>query len=92
MTSGQLLESLKTGKTAALSRKQWQAVACDFVETESHDTGIAGPLRLGRFGKQLVAVEQADDNLIAVRPLASGKAGASFIEQRMAAYDRLWDG
>jgi hypothetical protein len=92
MTHKQLLATLASGKVAAVPRQNRPALARNFVESESHSTGIAGLLRIGRIGDKLVAVEEADAGLIAVRPLASAKAAASFVQQRLAAYDRLWDG
>ena len=92
MTHKQLLASLAADKVAAVPKQKWPALARNFVESESHSTGIAGLLRIGRIGENLVAVEETDAGLIAVRPLASAKAAASFVQQRLAAYDRLWDG
>ena len=92
MTRKQLLATLQAGKVAAVPRQQWPTLGRDFVESESHSTGMAGALRIGRFGAYLVAVEEADAGLTAVRPLPSRSAARSFVQQRLAAYDRLWDG
>ncbi len=63
-----------------------------FDETEAHDTGIAGMLRVGRRDGMLVAVEEATPTHLAVRRLGSQKKAQEFVEARLDAYDRLWDG
>lgn len=92
MTLQQLLTTLESGRVAAVSRREWSTLGRGFVESEVHETGIAGELRIGKIGGRLVAVEQAKPDIVAVRPLASAKAAARFVEARIAAYDRFWDG
>ena len=92
MTGKKLLSILKSNKVAAVPRSDWPAIEPDFVLGESHGTGVAGLLRIGTFGDYLVAVEEPEPDLLAVRPLASHKAAKDFVQRRLEAYDRLWDG
>ena len=92
MTRKQLFSVLNSGQVAAVSLQDWQTIGRGFDERESYFTGIAGTLRLGSLGEHLVVVEEADANLLAVRPLGSPEAASSFVQHRLAAYDRLWDG
>jgi len=92
MTRRDLHKILASGRVAAVARRQWEKLASSFAESESHETGVAGALKLGQIGEHLVAVEQAGNDLIAIRPLASGTAAADFVRRRLAAYDRIWDG
>jgi len=92
MTGKQLFSVLNSGQVAAVSLQDWETIGRGFDECESHFTGIGGTLRLGRLGENLVVVEETGTNLLAVRPLASPEAASSFVQQRLAAYDRLWDG
>jgi len=92
MTRKQLDKILDAGEIAAVPRRDWKALGRDFAQSEAHGTGVAGTLRIGRLGGILVAVEEADDKRLAVRPLASRKAARNFVKARLEAYDRLWDG
>lgn len=92
MTLRELMQILADDKVAPVRTREWRRLEGGFVESESHDTGIAGPLRIGRFGGRLVAVEQAGGDLLAVRPLASRSAARAFVESRLEAYERFWDG
>jgi len=92
MTIQKLLTTLESGRVAAVSRREWSTLGREFAESEAHETGIAGKLRLGKIGGRLVAVEEVEPDLVAVRPLASAKAATRFVKARIDAYDRLWDG
>jgi len=92
MTRKQLMTILATGEVAAVPHRDWKALGRDFAESEAHGTGVAGTLRIGRLDGILVAVEEADDKRLAVRPLASLKTAKTFVKERLEAYDRLWDG
>ena len=92
MTGKKLLSILKSGKVAAVPRADWSDIGRDFVPGESHGTGVAGQLLVGTLADHLVAVEEAEPDLLAVRPLASPKAAKILVQQRLDAYDRLWDG
>lgn len=92
MTLRKLMQILADDRVAPVRTRDWRRLEGDFVQSESHDTGIAGPLRIGRFGERLVAVEQVDGDLLAVRPLASRGAAREFVKSRLEAYERFWDG
>ena len=92
MTKTQLNDLLSAGKPAAVPQRDWARLGRGFEERETHATGLAGTLRIGRLDGRLVAVEEADDARLAVRPLASLRAAREFVAARLAAYDRLWDG
>ena len=85
MTIQQLLTTLKSGRVAAVSRREWSTLGREFAESEAHETGIAGKLRLGKIGGRLVAVEEVEPDLVAVRPLASAKAATRFASSRRRA-------
>lgn len=92
MTKKQMDATLAVGGVAAVPRRDWARLGRGFEERDSHATGLAGTLRIGRLDGRLVAVEEADAARLAVRPLASLRAATEFVAARLAAYDRLWDG
>ena len=92
MTRDEFLTRLADEIAVKVPRRQWSKLGHGFEETECHDTGLAGKLRLGRLGKQLVAVEEASPTHLAVRALSSASAARTFVQERLAAYDRMWDG
>ena len=92
MKLARLLRDLAAGKVVALSPAAWEKLAAEFEELERHRTGLAGDLVIVRRQDRLAAVEQADPKTRAVRPLASPAAARDFVRERLAAYDRLWDG
>lgn len=92
MTRDEFLTRLAGQPAVKVTRRQWSMLGKGFEEDESHDTGLAGTLRLGRLEGRLVAVEEATATHLAVRALASAKAARSFVDQRLQAYDRMWDG
>ncbi len=92
MTHKQFTATLAAGEVVAVHRRDWPRLGRDFEEREAHATGVAGVLRLGRLDGRLVAVEEADAERLAVRPLSSLRDARDFVAERLAAYDRLWDG
>lgn len=92
MTLAQVLEILDRGEVAPVPARAWSRLAADFRELESHETGLKGELRVGELDGRLVAVEQPDRSVRAVRGFRSRKAAEAFVRARLEAYDRIWDG
>jgi len=92
MTLAELQTILDRGEVAPVPARAWSRLAAEFQETESHDTGLKGKLRLGTLAGRLVAVEEPDRTVRAVRGFRTRKAAADFVRARLEAYDRIWDG
>ena len=92
MTVDQVLAELKDGRVSAVTRSDWAALEPEFGQTRVHETGMAGALKLGKLGKQLVSIEEAGPDLVAIRGFASREAAEQFVRMRLDQYDRLWDG
>jgi hypothetical protein len=56
------------------------------------DTRIAGHIRTLRTGDRVLVQERTPDGDHFVRELASKDAASRFVEARLAAYERMWDG
>jgi hypothetical protein len=87
-----LLQRLDAGETVALSARSWASLAASFSVVERQATGLAGDLLIVARDGRLAAVEAPDEASRAVRPLKSRGAARDFLRERLAAYDRLWDG
>jgi hypothetical protein len=92
MAASEVLETLDAGRVHAVSKQGWARLRPEFAERATHDTGLAGQLRIGRFAGRLVAVEEAGPDLIAIRGFATQRAADQFVKKRLDQYDRLWDG
>jgi len=56
------------------------------------DTSIAGHIRILGFGDQILVQEQTPEGELFVRELPSDEAARRFVDDRTAAYERMWDG
>jgi hypothetical protein len=83
---------LAGGEIARLTEAAWASVAGDFTVVVSHDTGVAGPLLLVTHAGRWAAVERPRAGERVVRPLAGKKDAHDFLRERLAAYERMWDG
>ncbi len=57
-----------------------------------HDTSIAGRIRILEVGSSILIQEQNPEGELFVRELPSEEAAQRFVEARLAAYERMWDG
>jgi hypothetical protein len=57
-----------------------------------HATGVAGSIRVLRLDGVVVVQEQSPEGELFVRRLESEGAAQRFVEARLAAYERMWDG
>ena len=92
MKLSELTKRLDAGEIVSLSTKAWAKLVADFTEVERHATGLAGDLLIVSRDGRLAAVEESDAAKRVVRPLKSRAAARDFVRERLAAYDRLWDG
>jgi len=91
MKSETLTAKLKAGEIVALKRTQWEDVAADFAVKDTIETGMAGQILLLR--RPLWAlVEEPTPTERVVRPMKNEKEARALIQERLAAYERMWDG
>ena len=96
-----LLTELAAGKIVPMSAAAWADLAARFDVVETIATGMAGDIVLLRLpppnkGKSKVRgwalVEQPSPSERVIRPLADEKTARALIADRLAAYERMWDG
>jgi hypothetical protein len=62
------------------------------VVVSESSTGIAGRIRTFRFGDRVLVQERTPKGQIYVRELVSEDAARRFVQSRLDAYERMWDG
>jgi hypothetical protein len=98
MTIKDLQERLTAGEIVPLTTAQWEAQAPDFEVADTIETFMAGRILLVRRpvpGKKKPAwalVEDPEPGQKVIRPLATEKEARALIADRLAAYERMWDG
>ncbi len=92
MKPEELRRRLLAGEIVPLTAKAWAALADDFPVVETHATSMAGTLEVRRLDRRWLLVEQPDPGKRALRLLSTRAAVRTFVQERLAAYDRMWDG
>ncbi|MDH4043440.1 MAG: hypothetical protein OEY20_01835 [Gemmatimonadota bacterium] len=87
-----LLATLAAGRVARLGMDEWTAMATAFPEMERHATGLAGDLVIVQVADGLAAVEAPTDPERAIRYLGDWDAVRRFVAERLAQYERMWEG
>ena len=92
MTVDELEQRLCDQRIVPLTHEDWEAVAGSVEEVERHHTTVAGALLVIRTEHGLAAVEQPTPSTRVVRLLGSLETVRAFVDDRMALYERMWDG
>jgi hypothetical protein len=92
MPAESILTPLEGGEIVVTTPSEWEAVSRDFEVLEEHDTYFAGTLRILRGPSGLVALEEPRRTERVLRPLRDPDHVRAFVADRLAAYERMWDG
>ncbi|UCF20316.1 MAG: hypothetical protein JSU87_02590 [Gemmatimonadota bacterium] len=92
MTADELDLRLEVERIVPVAASEWSAVAERFEEMERHPTGVAGDIVIIQVAAGLAAVEQSSPAERVVRRLGGPDEARRFVEQRLEAYERMWDG
>lgn len=93
-----LVNKLADGAIVPLSAEKWAGLAEHFPLVEDIDTSMSGRILLVRRpapggGKSGWAiVEDPEPRQKVIRPLKNEKEARALIAERLAAYERMWDG
>jgi len=87
-----LARRLEKERIVALAEGDWLAMASAFPVEERHSTGLRGDLSIVRTAVGLAAVEEPTADQRVVRLLGSGEEASHFVADRLASYERMWDG
>jgi len=98
ISADDVLMQLSAGIIVPLKEKQWLQMEDHFSHVETIETGMSGKIHLVRRpmdkgGKPGWAfVEQPKDGQRVIRPFKNEKEARALIKDRLAAYERMWDG
>lgn len=84
--------SLKSDRVVAIAPADWPDLSARLTEVERYDTGFAGVLLLLEFEDGFAALEQPAADTWVVRRLGERAEADRFIQDRLAQYERMWDG
>ncbi len=94
----ELLKRLAAGQVVPVDDEDWLAWAETFTPVDEVSSTMGGTKRIMRWPRPgapragWVLVEEPEPGLLAVRPLADEKEARALIAERLAAYERMWDG
>ena len=98
LTLAGLVEKLAAGAIVPLDQDEWVGVAGHFPLVDDIDTSMSGRILLVRRpvpGGEKPAwaiVEDPAPRQKVIRPLKNEKEARALIADRLAAYERMWDG
>lgn len=92
MTVEELCSRLASGEIVVLAASAWGALEGQLEVVETHDTFMSGLISVRRGACGLVAVEQPKPEERVVRAFADAAAARAFVEERLATYERMWNG
>ena len=75
-----------------VSRDDLAALLDLSVVASESSTGIAGRIRTLRLGDRVLVQERTPKGQIYIRELGSEDAARRFVQSRLDAYERMWDG
>lgn len=90
-----LQEQLDAGRIVPLTVACWEGLQARYEVREEIATGLSGSLLLLRRPQRKpgwAVVEEPEPQVRVVRPLASEREAQALIADRLAAYERMWDG
>jgi len=92
MTRQTLIDNLSEHRVVALDVSEWAALEDQFEIIASHDTCLAGELRIIATSGGLAAVEEPKPDRRVIRLLGDEDDVRRFVKDRLETYDRMWDG
>jgi hypothetical protein len=87
-----VLQRVLGGNTAEISCQELGRLLESAAVLRSEVTGVAGPIRILQLGERLLIQEESPRGEIFLRAASSRQAADSFVEERLATYERMWDG
>jgi len=92
MDIADLPRGIETGRGVAIAAEDLAPLLAHTTTLFDHDTSIAGHIRVLRFGDRILVQEQTPEGELYVRQLPSEESAHRFVDARLAAYERMWDG
>jgi hypothetical protein len=91
--SRDLLRKIQGKRPVVLETEELTALLESAEILREDDTSFAGPIRILRVDDRIVVQENTTSSTeVVCRELASLEEAEAFVEERLAAYERMWDG
>jgi hypothetical protein len=87
-----LLARVRREPVAALSREELAELLASVRELRREETGTSGPIRVIEVGGSVAVQEETPSGQVLVRIAASRAAADHFVDDRLAVYERMWNG
>jgi len=88
----ELLERLGRAPVTVIDGDELAVLSERAATLRDDDTCVAGRIRVLRVAGRVVVQEQTPDGEILLREAASEAEAARFVDDRLAVYERMWDG
>ncbi len=92
MTGAELERRLAAERVVALDAREVEDLLGHAHVVHEVDTGIAGAIRVLELDDLVLIQEHTQDRLPVVRRVPDLAAARRFVDDRLATYDRMWDG
>ncbi len=92
MTDHDLLERPSGKAIVAIGSEELEDLLGSAETVRESDTGISGSIRVLIVAGTAVVQEQTSAGELLLRRMPSTEDAKRFVEQRVAAYERMWDG
>lgn len=92
MTPDEIVEQAELGRVTAISREDLAPLLERAATVREDKTSIAGRIHTLRIGDLVLVQERTPKGDHFVRSVGSVEVAERFVEARLAAYERMWDG
>jgi hypothetical protein len=92
LSAQQVLDETTNNSPAALDQPSLQALLEATEIVRDDDTCLAGRIRILSLAGSLMVQEQTQKGQILVHRVGSLETAHSFVDERLATYERMWDG
>jgi len=92
MTADEIVARTDPGAPARLSGEDLESILGRADSLWEDPTGIAGPIRTIGLGELTLVQESTPDGEVFLRRFGSPESARRFVDARLAAYERMWDG
>jgi hypothetical protein len=90
--SYELLERAQQSRVVEIRHEELAALLADARLLREEDTRLCGSIRVLQLGPQILIQEQSFEGQPLIRLADSAESAQAFVEERLATYERMWDG
>jgi len=92
MTGAELARRLATERVVEVDAREVEDLLARARVAREADTGLAGAIRVLELDDLVLVQEHTRDRRPVVRRVPDLESAHRFVDDRLAAYDRMWDG